>query len=40
MKDKEKKDYGVHTCPECGEPLVKRGGCKVCIQCGYEACDV
>ena len=40
MKKETKKGYGVHTCPECGGVLIKRNGCKVCMQCGYEACSL
>jgi uncharacterized Zn finger protein (UPF0148 family) len=34
------KNYGVNVCPECGHPLMKRGGCKICDYCGYEACEI
>lgn len=34
------KNYGVNVCPECGRPLMKRGGCKICDYCGYEACEI
>ena len=25
-------------CPECGEPLVREGGCIGCKNCGYSKC--
>lgn len=27
------------TCPECGEPLVFEGGCKICKSCGWTKCE-
>lgn len=29
-----------HLCPECGGVLIKQGGCKVCMNCGYEVCGI
>lgn len=26
-------------CPECGEPLVHEGGCKICKSCGFNYCS-
>jgi ribonucleoside-diphosphate reductase alpha chain len=26
------------SCPECGGPLVRKGGCNKCEKCGYETC--
>ena len=28
------------TCPDCGCQLVFQEGCKICLACGYSACDV
>lgn len=27
------------TCPECGCHLIVEGGCKICPNCGYSACE-
>jgi hypothetical protein len=38
---KEQNDkYGINVCPECGSALIKQGGCKRCIECNYEACEL
>lgn len=38
---KEQNDkYGINVCPECGSALIKQGGCKRCIKCNYEACEL
>lgn len=26
-------------CPECGEKLIREGGCRVCHSCGYSRCE-
>lgn len=26
------------TCPDCGEPLARAGGCKQCLGCGWSRC--
>lgn len=34
-------DYNLieeNKCPECGNRLLHEGGCKRCINCGWEAC--
>jgi len=28
------------TCPNCGQHLVPQGGCYMCVNCGYSACDL
>ena len=35
------KDVNVRQqlCPECGEPLVFEGGCKICKSCGWTKCE-
>lgn len=30
----------TESCPECGQPLVKHGGCKECMNCGYSVCNL
>lgn len=30
---------GAGRCPECGDDLLPVGGCRVCRQCGWEACS-
>lgn len=37
---KRKNKYGNNVCPLCGGALVKRNGCQICINCGYEKCDI
>jgi hypothetical protein len=37
---KRKEKYGNNVCPLCGGALVKRNGCQICINCGYEKCDI
>jgi hypothetical protein len=32
--------YGINVCPICGSVLIKKGGCKECLNCGYFACDI
>lgn len=32
--------YGINVCPECGGALIKQAGCKRCIDCNYEACEL
>ena len=27
------------TCPECGEPVMFEGGCKICKSCGWTKCE-
>lgn len=28
-----------NTCPECGEPLEREGGCTICRNCGHSRCN-
>jgi len=37
---KQNEKYGINVCPECGSALVKQAGCKRCINCNYEACEL
>jgi ribosomal protein L32 len=30
----------LEKCPECGEKLVRDGGCMTCLSCGWNACSV
>lgn len=30
----------TESCPECGQPLIKHGGCKECMNCGYSVCNL
>jgi len=34
----EKEEISGEICPECGEMLVREGGCISCKSCGYSAC--
>lgn len=27
-------------CPKCGAELVNEGGCSMCPECGWSACDL
>lgn len=36
--DPEKEEISGEICPECGEMLVREGGCISCKSCGYSAC--
>ena len=27
------------VCPECGEPVMFEGGCKICKSCGWTKCE-
>ena len=29
----------TEVCPECGEPVMFEGGCKICKSCGWTKCD-
>lgn len=33
-------DTSYAVCPECGEKLIKHGGCKECTNCGYSVCNL
>lgn len=33
------KKQNENLCPECGEPLVFEGGCRICKQCGFSYCS-
>lgn len=33
------KPTNYNLCPECGGVLIKRGGCRQCMRCGWEACE-
>ena len=37
-KDKEDKEDG-DKCPECGEKLIRSGGCMQCNNCAWTRCD-
>ena len=37
-RSKEELTSGM-PCPECGEPLVREGGCNICKACGWSRCD-
>ena len=29
----------TEVCPECGEPVMFEGGCKICKSCGWTKCE-
>ena len=29
----------TELCPECGEPVMFEGGCKICKSCGWTKCE-
>ena len=29
----------IEVCPECGEPVMFEGGCKICKSCGWTKCE-
>ena len=36
----EEQKQDEHTCPSCGEKLVKHDGCEQCMSCGYGKCSL
>lgn len=39
LADKYNASVANTKCPECGADLVFEGGCKICKECGFSACD-
>lgn len=41
IKKQERNKERDDACPECGETMVKDGGCYTCINgCGFSKCDI
>lgn len=32
--------YNAATCPDCGQGMVRQGGCFHCPGCGYSSCGI
>jgi ribonucleoside-diphosphate reductase alpha chain len=37
-KDDDREDKGA--CPECGNGIVFRDGCRECLSCGWSVCEI